>query len=168
MRHCKSGTTIFYAFCSNYPTALFLYHMWIPDAKTLSTYIWNVLEVEVVVSISVSVIFFVHVPGVICMMCCTWYVFAVARKVKKASSAQNRGLPTKHTEVYIIYIFECSRSRKEVWKPRVVMPGTWCRVWFIVRVCATWCIIHKWLSSYERFILLVRDTCYLVHNMAAA
>ena len=28
------------------------------------------------------------------MMCYTWYVFVVALKVKKASFAQNRGLPT--------------------------------------------------------------------------
>ena len=61
-------------------------------------------EVEVVVTISVSVTFFVHIPGMICMMCCTWYVVAVALKVKKASSAQNRGgLPTKYMYICIYF-----------------------------------------------------------------
>ena len=35
------------------------------------------------------------------MMCCTPYVFVVALKVKKASSAQNKGgLPTKYIYIY--------------------------------------------------------------------
>ena len=34
-------------------------------------------------------------PGMTCMMYCTWYVFVVALKVKKASSAVNKALPTK-------------------------------------------------------------------------
>ena len=75
--------------------------------------------VEVVVTDSVSVMFFCLHPGMICMMCCTRYVFVVALKVKKASSAQNRGgLPTTN-----VYLFECSRSRAAVGKPRLVMPG---------------------------------------------
>ena len=32
------------------------------------------------------------IPG-ICMTCCTWHILVVL-KLKKASSAQNRGLPT--------------------------------------------------------------------------
>ena len=68
----------------------------------LRTYIWNVHEVEVVVTISVSMIFFVYIPGMICMLCCTWYVSVVALKAKKASSAQNIGLPTKkHMYIYL-------------------------------------------------------------------
>ena len=46
--------------------------------------IWNVREVEVVVTDSVNVLFSVYIPGMICMMCCTWYAFVVAFKVKKA------------------------------------------------------------------------------------
>ena len=61
----------------------------------LRTYRWKVHEVEVVVTISVSVVFFFCIPGMRCMMCCTWYVSVVAPKVKKAFSAQNRGLPTQ-------------------------------------------------------------------------
>ena len=73
---------------------------------------WNVHEVEVVLTISVSVIYFLHTCNIynICdvmystcyVFCCTWYVFAVVLKVKKASSSQNRGgLPT----IYYIYIW---------------------------------------------------------------
>ena len=103
IRHYTSRTTIFHAFSNIYPTA-FIYHVWIPAVismcvwsiyMVLRTYIWSVHEVEVVVTISVSVMFFVYTPNMICMMCCTWYVFVVALKVKKASSAQSRGLPTK-------------------------------------------------------------------------
>ena len=127
------------------------------------TYIHH--EVEVVVTYSVS-FFFVYIPDMICMMCCTWYVFVMALKVKKASSTRNwGGLPTK--DMYICY-FECSRSRTKVYKPHLAMPGTWCRLWFFVRLCDTWCIIRQWLYSYERFFTPVPGTWYLVHNMAAA
>ena len=38
-----------------------------------------------------------------CMMCSTWYVFVVAHKVKKVSSAQNRLFPTNiYTHIYIL------------------------------------------------------------------
>ena len=36
-----------------------------------------------------------YIPGIICVMCCTSYVFVMALKVKKASSAVNKALPTK-------------------------------------------------------------------------
>ena len=54
----------------------------------------------VVVTDSVNVLLFVHVPAMMCMMCPTWFIFVVALKVKKAPSAQNRGgLPTKDMNV---------------------------------------------------------------------
>ena len=59
------------------------------------TYVRNKHEVEVVVTDSVNIVFLVYIlPGMIFLMCYTWYVFVVALKVKKVSSAQNRGLPT--------------------------------------------------------------------------
>ena len=146
VRRYTSRTTIFHVFSNNYPTA-FIYHVWIPAVisicvwrinMALRTYIWNVHEVEVLVTISVNVVFFVYIPGMICMMRCIWYVSVVALKVKKASSALNRGIPTKNI---CVYIFECPRSRTEVWKPRLVMPGTWCRVWFIFT--CMWYLVHN-------------------------
>ena len=62
------------------------------------TYIWNVHEVEVVVADSANVLFCVYIPGVICIIC-TWYVFVVALKVKKASSAQKQRTPDQKKEV---------------------------------------------------------------------
>ena len=67
----------------------------------LRTYTRNVHEVEFVGTILVSVIFSVYIPGVRCMMCCTWYVFVVALKVHKASSAQKKG---RFLTIYIYYI----------------------------------------------------------------
>ena len=82
----------------------------------LRTYIRNVHEVEVVVTISVSVIFFVDIPGMICMMCCTWYDFVVALKVHKASSAQNRGgLPTKYIHIYLNIPDQEQRFENHAW-----------------------------------------------------
>ena len=67
----------------------------------LGTYIRNVYAVDVLVAISVSVTFFVYIPGMIWMMCCTSYVFVVVHKVKIASSAQNKGgLPTKYIYIW--------------------------------------------------------------------
>ena len=41
----------------------------------------------------------------ICMMCCTWHVFVVALKMKKASFAHNRGgLPTKNIYIWMLPI----------------------------------------------------------------
>ena len=85
----------------------------------LGTYTRNVYAVDVLVAISVSVTFFVYIPGMIWMMCCTSYVFVVVHKVKIASSAQNKvGLPTKYIIYMVLYslyiLLECSRSRTEV------------------------------------------------------
>ena len=70
-----------------------------------------------------------------------------------------------YDELYLVCLGECSRSRtKEGLKVRLLIPSTWCRVWFLERVCDTWCIIRKWLHSYERFFAPVCDTWYLVHH----
>ena len=91
---------------------------------------------EVEVTDSVSVLLFVYIPGMICMMCCTWYVSVVALKVKEASYTQSRGgLQTKQ-----IYVFECSQSTTKIWKPHLVMSGTWCRVYFLH---VTWYLVHN-------------------------
>ena len=105
IRHYTSRTTIFHTFSIKYPSA-FMFHIWIPAVismciwsiyMVLPTNIRSVHEVKVVVTISVSIVFFAYIPGMICMMCCTWYVFVVGLKVKKASSARNRGgLPIKY------------------------------------------------------------------------
>ena len=63
------------------------------------------------------------------MMCYTWYVFVVALKVKKASSAQNTGgLPTKCIFIYYtryhVYLNapdQEQRFENHAWK--CLMPG---------------------------------------------
>ena len=80
------------------------------------SYLWNVRKV-VVVTDSVNVFLFVYlIPGMICMMCCTGYIFVMALKVKKGSSAQNRGLAIKKglNAPEQEQRFECSRARTKV------------------------------------------------------
>ena len=87
----------------------------------LRTYIWNEHEVEIVVTDSVNVLFF-------CLHTCYDMIWCVVPLWWWM-------LPIKNEDL----------------KARLVIPGTWCRVWFMVRVCDTWCIIRKWWYSYERF-----------------
>ena len=116
----------------------------------IRTHIWNVHEVEVVVTDSISV-FFVYISGIMCMMCCTWHVFVMALKVERVSSAQNRWrLPT--ISLYISYqcvwrMYMAIRTRiRNVREVEVVVTDSalflstylvWC-VWCVVPGMSLW------------------------------
>ena len=148
--HYTSRMTIFHLFSNNYPTA-FIYHMWIPAVISMCVaYIRSPRYIHMERTwgwgrsnhFSQRYIFCLH----------TWYnMDDVLYTVCLCGGAQGKEsfLRTKQrrTPDQIYIYMEWSRSRTEVWKPRVVMPGTWCRVWFIVRVCDNWCTKREWLYS---------------------
>ena len=155
IRHYTSRTTFFHVFSNFYPTAL-IYHMLIPAVISMCVaYIHGPTYMHMERAwgwgrhdhFSQRYFFCLH----------TWRDMYVLYIVCLCGGAQGQEgfIRTKQKRTPV---FECSWSRAEVWKPRLVMPGILYRVWYIAPVCYIWCIIRKRLYSYERILLPVRDT----------
>ena len=94
---------------------------------------------------------FVYIPGMVCMVCCTWCAFVVALKENKASFAQNRGFPTN------IFIFECSPSRTKVWK------HAW-YTWYLVP-CLSFCWTCMWYLCIITDCTRTNDFCTSMRHL---